>query len=643
MIQGSKVQFMRLHNDLKICKQVTIRGIELLYVIIVSVILAALMELNKNILPGFILLVIVDIAFGILRRRVIVGNGRLILLTGYAAFTFCAILVFFMTRPPVKLVPAYNGSKPEYSSVVETDKGKVQGVYARNGKVEIFAGIPYAKPPVGKLRWKEPVEADPWKDVLKADHFAPMSMQPSNGNIYNSLAQIIGYHDYTVSLEDNYTPAMSEDSLYLNVWKPAGEGTKRPVIVYIHGGSLQTGQPWYDDYAGTTLAENGVVVVNMAYRLGVFGFHADEALKEESVNKTTGNYGLLDQIMALEWVKKNIEAFGGDPCNITLAGESAGSACVSALCTSPLAKDLFKRVIMESSTVSAPAPAHSFRLFDEAIETGKELYEKTGAKNIEELRRVSAEKIVSFAAEDHHITIDGYVLPETPYEAYKKGNHNEKAILMGYNKKESAPFALFSKIKKGNIRDKLVGVLPDGKEEYADKILALFDINTDEEVEKVYKDILSALWFSYGHHCLARQAKKAHETCYEYFFAEENGRLGSWHSGEEVYCYGNIPKASGLYDRNDRKLSAIMFTYWKNFAETGDPNRSVSGENTVVDIYGSLKQSGEENLELPVWAPVTDVKRVTRFETGSTGFVREIQDPFSKLYTIFDEMYGFGE
>ena len=142
---------MRLHNDLKICKQVTIRGIELLYVIIVSVILAALMELNKNILPGFILLVIVDIAFGILRRRVIVGNGRLILLTGYAAFTFCAILVFFMTRPPVKLVPAYNGSKPEYSSVVETDKGKVQGVYARNGKVEIFAGIPYAKPPVSSF------------------------------------------------------------------------------------------------------------------------------------------------------------------------------------------------------------------------------------------------------------------------------------------------------------------------------------------------------------------------------------------------------------------------------------------------------------------------------------------------------------
>ena len=179
--------------------------------------------------------------------------------------------------------------------------------------MEVYAGIPYAKPPVGELRWREPQDPEPWEGVLAADHFAPMSMQPQNAAWYSSMAQIIGYHDYEISLDDNFRDLNSEDALYLNIWKPAGEQENLPVLVYIHGGSLQTGQPWYADYSGEGLARKGVIVVNMGYRLGVFGFLADEELMAESPNGTTGNYGLLDQIKALEWVRDNIAAFGGDP------------------------------------------------------------------------------------------------------------------------------------------------------------------------------------------------------------------------------------------------------------------------------------------------------------------------------------------
>lgn len=613
----------------------------MIFVIVVSLLLATLMELNRNTIPGFILLIVLDIAFGILKGRFINGHGRLISLAGYACLFAALALVFFISRPPVRLVPAYQGKTPEYTDTVTIDDGKLQGVYDKGGKVEIYAGIPYAKPPVGDLRWKRPVDPDKWSGVLKADHFAPMSMQPSKGNIYDSLARIIGYHDYTISTKDNYTPAMSEDSLYLNVWKPAGKCGKRPVIVYIHGGSLQTGQPWYEDYYGSTMAASGVVYVNMGYRLGVFGFHADSALADEDPDGSTGNYGLLDQIKALTWVQKNIAAFGGDPDNVTLAGESAGSACVSALCTSPLAKGLFKRAILESSTYSAPNPAHSFRLMDEALETGKKLYDITGTKSIEELRKLPAGKIVNFADEDHHVTVDGYALTTTVYESYMAGEHNEEELLMGFNKEESAPFALFTKIKADNVLDTLKAMMPEGKEAYAEKLLSCYDISTDEKADRAYKDILSALWFSYGHYCLARQARAHRETCYEYYFSEDNGRLGSWHSGEEVYCYGNIPKNSRLYDNDDRRLSSAMFTYWRNFAATGDPNRTESGESKVDDIYDIYGEDAEPDL--PVFAPVSDVKRVTRFENSGDSFVREVQDPFLPVYGILDEMYGYGQ
>ena len=410
-----------------------------------GVFLFALLELGQHAPVGFALGAVLIAAFIVIRLRVLKGKRLALRLVSWLCLLSLGAGVLALSWPPERNVPAVKGENGGVTEVYTVAQGDLTGVKTADGKVEVFAGIPYAEPPVGDLRWREPVPAKSWDGVLAADRFAPMSMQTRNLPIYYSLAQIIGYHDYEFTLSDNYREPVSEDSLYLNIWKPAGNAKDLPVLVYIHGGSLQTGQPWYADYSGEGLAREGVIVVNMGYRLGIFGFFADEALRAESENGTTGNYGLLDQIAALEWVRDNISVFGGDPGNVTLAGESAGGACVSALCASPLAKGLFRRAVIESSTVAAPAPAHSFRTLDEAYKAAGETKWRLGVSTVDELRALPAEKIVKELDYHHHITVDGYVLTETPYESHEKGFFNAEAILHGYNRYEAAPFIMFDK------------------------------------------------------------------------------------------------------------------------------------------------------------------------------------------------------
>ncbi|MBQ3285056.1 MAG: carboxylesterase family protein [Ruminococcus sp.] len=533
------------------------------------ILMFAVLELNKNTVIGFILTAVLGAGYYCL-HRLIVRKKNTWYLKGAALLGWLLLFVgvVFLTWPPVQRVPAVDVKDPEMTDIVTVRQGDLQGVYSEDKSFEVYAGVPFTEPPVGELRWKEPQDAKPWDGVLKADHYAPMSMQPQNLPIYDSLTQIIGYHDYEISLDDNYTVPVSEDSLYLNVWKPAGEDKNLPVVVFIHGGSLKTGHSWYKDHCGEGLAKEGVIVVEPAYRLGVFGYYADEELAAESTNGTTGNYGMLDQIKALEWVRDNIAAFGGDPDNITLAGESAGSASVSALCTSPLSKGLFKRVIMESSTVASVNPPHSFRTMKEALEAGDKTKEEYGCTSVDELRKLSAEKLVAQAEHHHHMTVDGYALTETPYESYKKGVHNEEAILHGYNDEESAAFIIFDHANMKNYESKLRDYFGD----LTDDILAIYPAETDEQADEYWAEIYGAVFFDYPHYCLNRLAVENDIPVYEYLFAKQNGRLGDWHSGEEVYCYGNIPDGSKLYDDRDRELSAEMVGCWKNFAAAGDPN-----------------------------------------------------------------------
>ncbi|MBQ9328484.1 MAG: carboxylesterase family protein [Solobacterium sp.] len=579
-----------------------------LFTAIVTGLFAAVLELNHNTLFGWVLLIVLAGLFIVISLRLGPQGSAWKKLLLWVGYPLCFVGILFLTWPPVRAVPATEGANLKSTGTVTTTYGPVQGVYNSDQSVEVFAGIPYAKPPVGELRWKEPQYPDPWDEVRVCDEFAPMSMQTRNLPIIDSLTRIVGYHDYKISLNDNYREPVSEDSLYLNVWKPAGDADHFPVLVYIHGGSLQTGQPWYEDYSGEGFAKSGVVAVNMGYRLGVFGFYADEELMAESEHHTTGNYGLLDQIKALEWVQENIAQFGGDPNNVTIVGESAGAVCVDALCVSPLAEGLFQKAILESSSLSAEQPPHSFRLLEEALESGNELKQRYGAASVDALRQLSAEELVQEAATQHHVTVDGYALPSTVYELRTNGVHNEQAVIHGYNSEESGPFIIFDHASMKNYEQKIRAYF----KEYADEVLAIYPASTDEEADRYWAEIYGAVFFDYSHYCLSRLEQENDVPSWEYHFAKQNGRLGSWHSGELIYAFHQIPEDSRLFDETDRTLSDTMHGYWVNFCKTGDPN----GEG--LPEFPSIAESGQL-LEL------------------NTG-LREVDHPALALFDILDRM-----
>nr|WP_081794620.1 carboxylesterase family protein [[Eubacterium] cellulosolvens] len=632
-------------------KKSSVAGKLIFYValILTGLVFFAVLELNKNIPAGWSIMLLLFVVFAVLYRRKLSGRGKLIRTISWLCLFASGAVVVLLTQGPYRLVPAVpEVDEPKQTGIVHVAQGDIRGVLTGDETVEMYTGIPYAKPPVGDLRWKEPQDPEPWEGVKVCDHFAPMSMQPSNSRIYDSLAQIIGYHDYEMTLRDDYRTIMSEDSLYINIWKPAGDVRKAPVLVYVHGGSLKTGQPWYDDYSGRTFAKDGVVVVNMAYRLGVFGYYADEALAEESSTGTTGNYGLLDQIKALEWVRDNIEAFGGNPEDVTLAGESAGSASVSALCASPMAKGLFTKVIAESSSVSTKEPPHSFRLMEQALADGADTRaalgigeaaadgkapDRSGEQRRQELagmRELPAEKLVGMAEINHHITVDGRALAKTPWEYYRDGQFNETALFNGYNRDEAAPFVLFDRITEKNLSSVLEPILGD----YTGRALELYPVHSDREATEAYEKIFSVFYFGYSHYTWTRQTAEKIPV-YEYWFTKENGRLGAWHSGEEVYLYGNIPvgKQAGasLYTDEDLETSEVFHSYALNFIRTGDPNGESSG-SILPDRRGKA---------LPVWkrsGTEGNVPGENVQEIG--GEIREVQDENLELFRILDELYG---
>ncbi|MCR5427417.1 MAG: carboxylesterase family protein, partial [Lachnospiraceae bacterium] len=361
---------------------------------IVTLIFLVLIELSKNTIIGWILTAAAVAGFVLIRRKLVsrgmyyrrsgkdmpekgpdktpavpddAGKPRKRAYGPLCRLGFLAVLaaIYFISYPPIRQVPAVEGFGVEKTGIIKVAEGELTGVYNREHTAEIYAGIPYAKAPVGDLRWKEPQAPDRYDGVRACDTYGPMAMQSGNGPLFGSLYQIFGFHKYNFSLFDNYREKKSEDCLYLNVYRPADySGEPLPVVFFIHGGSLTTGQSYYTEYRGDSFAEKGVIFVNFAYRLGILGYMANEELAAESPVGTTGDYGLIDQIAALKWVHENIAAFGGDPDNITIAGESAGSSSVNALCVSPLTEGLFRRAIAESSSVLARKPYHTFRTME---------------------------------------------------------------------------------------------------------------------------------------------------------------------------------------------------------------------------------------------------------------------------------------
>ncbi len=580
------------------------KGFVVLFVL-AAIVMLALLELSKNTVWGWALALVLLAALWLLYPRI--RKKGLRLLAWLAAIGLFA-LILAVTAPPYQPIPATEGRKPAVTGVVRVAQGELTGVTNADGSVEVYAGIPYAKPPVGELRWREPQEPEPWEGVRACDAFAPMSMQQRNSELYNTLYDLIGYHEFSVSLRDNYREPVSEDSLYLNVWKPAGEQEKLPVIFYIHGGSLMTGQPSYKAFNGEPLAKKGVIMITFGYRLGVFGYFAAEELAAESPNGTTGDYGLLDQIAALRWVHENIAAFGGDPDNITIAGESAGSSSVNAICVSPLSEGLFRRAIAESSSVTAIKPYHTFRTMEAALDMGRAIMAEQGAGSIEEMRAIPAEQLVQTRYENSGMTVDGYVLTEMPWLTYEKGENHEEALLNGFNGHEADAFRLLQSVEPGQypaMVERLIG----GE---AGRYLALYPAGDKKQTTESFNRLLSVCWFTYSHYDWSRRMTEQGRPAYEYCFTKRNGAIGDWHSGEMIYAYGNVYRVPHNYDADDLALSEIMQQYWVNFARTGDPN----GEG------------------LPYWPTVAEAPgQVMSFDTP----VEMIADPFLALNEIVDD------
>ena len=539
-------------------------------------------------------------------------KSRLLLFIAFGALT--AIIIAF-ARPKESIKSAVNYDNPIRTDILEIENGKIQGVYNKDNNVEVYAGIPYAKAPVGDLRWREPQNLDNWDNVLDCSNFKAMAYQPRGSQVTSSIVNMYAEGSWHPNFKSIDLEPMSEDCLYLNIWKPKTNKTNLPILIFIHGGSLTTGSAAFDDYNGEEMAKTGVIMVTIQYRLGVFGYFAHQELINESSNNTTGNYGLLDQIKAIKWVNDNAKYFGGDKDNITIAGESAGSSSVSAICTSKLAKGLFKRAIGESSSLVVKEPPHTFRKLNDALDTGSKIMKEFNASNISELRKIDASKLVNTKYSNDRMTIDGYALDKYPYEVYLNNENNEEALLNGYNVKEADAFViptyLFSPTNKNNIEERLNTIFDSNTTK---KIMALYKDKIDNDAFSAFNEIISVWWFIYPHHSWSRAALNSNTLVYRYQFTKKNGYYGTYHSGEMIYAYGNVYKSpyDYRYDDSDIELSNKMLAYWSNFAKYGDPN------GTTLEVWKNWENGDNQIME---------------FGTN----IGMIKDSYLELYRIFDQ------
>jgi para-nitrobenzyl esterase len=462
---------------------------------------------------------------------------------------------------------------------IKISGGLVAGVMTPDGAVRAYKGIPYAKPPVGELRWRAPEPASTWSGTLAADKHGSICMQPDplGGNsIFTKLF---------------FTPIepRSEDCLYLNVWTSASAGDKRPVMVWIPGGGFRGGSAAGAIYDGAALAKKGVVLVSFNYRLWKFGFLALPELSKESEHHVSGNYGLLDQIAALRWVKDNIAAFGGNPDNVTIFGQSAGSSSSNFLMSSPLAKGLFQRVIGESGGAFAPATAGSMLgrrtpPLAEGEATGKKLMAALHASSLEDMRKKSAEEILAIPSADRYDSalplVDGYVLPGTVEEVFGRGQQNDVPLLAGSNSDEGSNFPTMRTLT--SFREDAHNTLGP----FTDEFLSIYKADNDAQARRASAAAVRDTKISWPNLQWAKaQARTGHAKVFYYFFphhppappdevyVENIGKdLGAYHGAELAYVFGNFVPQEWNWNDADRTLAKTISQYWVNFATNGDPN-----------------------------------------------------------------------
>ena len=462
------------------------------------------------------------------------------------------------------------GAGEAMADQVRTRDGVVEGLSEPG--VRAFRGVPYAAPRVGDLRWREPQPARAWTGVRKAAEFAPRCVQ---GPIFDDMV---------------FRDQPSEDCLYLNVWTPARSATgKLPVMVWIHGGGFQAGSASEPRQDGARLARKGVVVVSFNYRLGAFGFLAHPSLTKESGRGASGNYGLLDQVAALRWVRDNVAGFGGDPENVTIFGESAGSFAVSALMASPPARGLFHRAIGESGAylghhvLEPPSLAAS-------EEMGSKLASAIGALSLPALRAKPADEILKAAlgVQPWFVpSVDGYALPKDPNEIYAAGEQSRVPLLAGWNADEVRASVVLAREKptaKSFVEQTRARFGPA-----ADAVLKAYPAGSDAEALESAAALAGDMFLGYATwKWIEVHGKTGGSPVYRYSFDRKipvapgtkvdgvpaTARdVGARHAGEIEYVFGALDTQADVpWEPADRELSELMMSYWSNFARHGDPN-----------------------------------------------------------------------
>ena len=470
---------------------------------------------------------------------------------------------------------------------VRVEGGLVQGVAADG--LTVYKGVPFAAPPVGDLRWRAPQPAAPWMGVRNADQYAPGCM-PSMGDPPPSGA--------------------SEDCLYLNVWTPAkAAGDRLPVLVWIYGGGFNGGSTSVPVHDGARLARRGVVLVSIAYRVGVLGFLAHPELSGESPHQVSGNYGLLDMIAGLQWIQRNVAAFGGDPGRVTIFGESAGGIAVSMLSASPLAKGLFHGAISQSGgsfgpSSRSPSPGENMRPLADAEASGAEMAKAAGASSLPELRALPAEKVIEAGRRQRGMAwpiVDGWVIPDDQYRLYEAGRFNDTPIVVGYNSDEGLGFT------RARTPEEYAAGVRARYGPFADRLLEAYPAAADR-IPKTARDLARDSAFGWHTWSWARlQSSRGRGNAYLYYFDQHPERApgspeadhGAPHGVDVPYVFETLEDSGRPVTDADRRISDAMAAYWTNFAKRGDPNGSglpewpaFSDGQPVVMVFAGAPKAG---------------------------------------------------
>jgi len=476
------------------------------------------------------------------------------------------------------------------STETSTKSGTISGV-SESG-LSVYKGIPFAAAPLGDLRWRPPAPVAPWTGTRKADTFAPACMQTG------------------VSMPGETPPAVSEDCLYLNIWTPAQKAQEHlPVIVWIYGGGYINGSASMPLYWGDRLAQKSVVVVTIAYRLGPLGFLALPELTRESPHHSSGNYGLMDQIAALEWIQSNIAAFGGDPNKVTIAGQSSGAISVSILMASPLAKGLFQRAIGESGGLFEPLQLAPKYLLANAERDGEKYAVSLGTNSLQQLRWLPAARLTGNADGIVHPVIEPYVLPVSPYEAFTSGCQNDVPLLLGSNTDEGRSLTDVTHVKAATFESDLeqsFGQLPA-------PLLAAYPHATDEEAKQARLGFERDLRFGWDMWAWARlQAGTGQNSVYYYSFRQQPpfpvdsvyAGWGASHFAELWYVFDHLDQEPWRWTLSDREAAEEISSYWVNFARSGNPNGQglplwptfTNADNKVLYLGHPIMDGGVPNI-----------------------------------------------